>query len=255
MSVRVIKRQTSDTSSTCSPFKLPELGDPSHLAPKAGEKHHTASLSVPTSQPKPAQKPGQVAAPDSQITAEEADEILQAARSQAERVIAEAQARVAAIERETRERAQHDVQAHATLELERAVEDLRQEFTQSLHTLATLRAEIAAHAERDLVKLAIEMAKKIVQREVTVDHEVALTLARVALQRLHNRAVAKVRLHPDDYHYVSARREQAGADGSIEFIEDRLVGRGGCLVETEMGDIDARIEQQFAEIERNFLSG
>lgn len=252
MSVRIIKRQTSGASSACSPFKLPEIGD--RGAPKAAEQHRAAPAPLSTAQPKPGQR-AVVPQTDGHARPEQADEILQAAHSEAERVIAEAQARGAAIEREARERGQHEADAQAAVELEGAVEDLRQEFAQSLHQLATLRAEMAAHAERDLVKLAIEMAKKIVQREVTVDHEVALTLARVALQRLHNRAVAKVRLHPDDYHYVSARREQAGADGSIEIIEDRLVGRGGCLVETEMGDIDARIEQQFAEIERNFLSG
>lgn len=256
MSVRIIKRQTPGTASACSPFTLPEIENQPPLAPTVSEKRHAAALSpsVSKAQPKPDQR---ATAPQtgSSVAPEQAEEMIQAARAEAARTITEAQARVAEIERAARERGQSEAQAHATLELERAVDDLRGEFTQSLHKLATLHAEMAVRAERDLIKLAIEIARKIVQREVTVDHEVALTLARVALARLHNRAVAKVRLHPDDYHHVSARREQVGADSSIELIEDRLVGRGGCLVETEMGDIDARIEQQFAEIERNFLSG
>jgi len=75
----------------------------------------------------------------------------------------------------------------------------------------------------------------------------------VALSRLHSRAYAKVRLHPEDYQYLTAHRQRLRADSSIELVEDSSVSLGGCIVQTEMGDIDARIEQQFAEIERGFL--
>jgi flagellar assembly protein FliH len=40
----------------------------------------------------------------------------------------------------------------------------------------------------------------------------------------------------------------------VELVEDRSIGLGGCIVQSEMGEIDARIEQQFAEIEQEFLS-
>jgi flagellar assembly protein FliH len=258
MSARLIKRSAASTASECAPFLLPEIGVGSRPAPEANGHHQAKPL--PLNLPKAHLREGNgkaAAAPraESGVAPEDqALQIIQAARGEAEQLIAEAQARAAAIEEEAKARALAEVQANASAELNRAVGDLRQQFAESLEKLAAMRREIAARAERDLVRLAIEMAKKIVQREVTVDHEVALTLARVALERLHNRAVAKVRLNPDDYHYVSAHRERAGADSSIEIIEDRLVGRGGCLIATEMGDIDARIEQQFAEIERNFLS-
>ena len=254
MSAKLIKSQASAVAVACAPFKLPELD----AQPEAEVRPHAMPMPPPppTMPATPNRRRTDVAPPaNAQTTAEQADAVLQATRQEAEQLIAEAQARAIAIEREAQARGLAEAQANAAVDLNRAVEDLRAQLTQSLNQLSTLRAEMAERAERDTVRLAIEIAKKIVQREVTVDHEVALTLARVALARLHNRAVAKVRLHPDDYHYVIARREQAGADGSVEIIEDRQVGRGGCLVETEMGDIDARIEQQFAEIERNFLSG
>src|SRR4029434_4121362 len=99
-------------------------------------------------------------------------------------------------------------------------EDLRTQLTQSLDDLGRLKAEIAARTEGDLVRLALEIAKKVVHREVKVDHEVALTLARVALARLHSRAVATVRLHPDDYAYVISHRERLGCDRAVEIVED-----------------------------------
>jgi len=182
------------------------------------------------------------------------NEILAAAHAEAARLVAEAQARAAEIERAARERGRADAQAKAQTELNLAVEDLRAKLAASLDELDGLRAGMAAHAEQDLVRLALEIAKKIVHREVKVDHEVALTLARVALARLHSRATATVRLHPDDYAYVCANRERLGSEGAVEIIQDRSMGPGGCVVQSELGEIDGRIEQQFAEVERDFLS-
>lgn len=184
---------------------------------------------------------------------QEAETIVTQARAQAEQIIAQAQASAAEIERQARERGLADAEATITIEAAHAVEPLREKLTNTLAELANLRPMIAARAERDLVRLALEIAKKVVHREVTMDHEIALTLARVALSRLHNRAIATVHLHPDDYNYVVMHRDKLGSGVSLELIEDRSIERGGCLVSTEMGDIDARIEQQFAEIERGFM--
>lgn len=186
-----------------------------------------------------------------------ADNIVRTARAEADRLLANAQAHVIEIEAAARERGMAEAlavaQAQMHEEMQLAVTDLRAHLTTTLDELADLRAQMAAQAEQDLVRLALEIAKKVVQREVRVDHEIVLTLARVAIARLHSRANATVRLHPDDYNYVWSHRERLNAESSVEIVEDRSVGRGGCIVQSEMGEIDARIEQQFAEIEQEFL--
>lgn len=178
---------------------------------------------------------------------------LKAARAEAEQIIAKARAEASEIEREARERGLSAARASVQTEAAQLAEPLRQQLAQTIEEVAALRASIAERTERDLVKLAIEIAKKIVHREVTTDNEIALTLARVALARLHTRAEATVHLHPDDFAYVSKHSDRLTNGSAVELVEDRAVGRGGCLIVTEMGDTDARIEQQFAEIERSFL--
>jgi flagellar assembly protein FliH len=261
MSAKLIRRATDRPASAYAPLTLPsleELALPEPEPPPAAHAPHSAlacstlpAVAVPETHAPQDHHPAGLAHLGE--PAEMAHQIIEAARQEAEQVLAEARAVAAEIERESCERGLAEGQASAAAETSRAVEDLRQQLTQSLLEVARLRAEIAARAERDLVRLAIEIAKKIVHREVVVDHEIALTLARVALARLHNRAVARVCLHPEDYNYIQTHRERLGTDSSIEIVEDRAVGRGGCLVQTEMGDVDARIEQQFAEIERAFL--
>jgi flagellar assembly protein FliH len=180
--------------------------------------------------------------------------LIEEVNEEAKRIIAEATMRANQIENEARDRGIAEARSRMALEVNKAVEPLRERLTQTLDELASLRSSLMARTERDLVRLALEIAKKVVHREVTIDHEIALTLARVSLGRIHNRAAATIHLHPEDYTYVSAHREQLSSISAIEIIEDRSIGRGGCLIQTEMGDVDARIEQQFAEIERGLMN-
>ena len=183
----------------------------------------------------------------------DAGALVAEAQAEAERLLAGARTGAAEVERQARERGMAEARAHAEGEIARLVEPLRAQFAESLDEVAALREHLAAQAEREMVRLAVEIAKKIVQREVTMDAEITLTLARVALSRINSRTVAIVRLNPEDFAYVNARRDRLGANVSVEIVSDASVGRGGCLVETESGDVDARIEQQFAEIERSLL--
>jgi flagellar assembly protein FliH len=182
----------------------------------------------------------------------QAAEILNGARAQAARMIADAEAQVARVEREAMERGLDEARAAMGAEVSAAVADLREQLARSLNEVAALRITMAEQSERELVHLALEIAKKVVHREVAIDPDIPLTLARLALARLQ-RVAAVVRLHPEDFEYVSARREELRATAMIELVSDPAIGRGGCVVESERGDIDARIEQQFANIERGLL--
>ena len=183
----------------------------------------------------------------------QAHELLATAQAQADDLLTKAQARVSQIEGDAYEKGMTTAQAKVAEEINAAVADLREKLAHTVSELEPLYAMIAARAERDLVKLALEIARKVVQREVTTDPDIVLTLVRVALERLHPRAVAKVLLHPEDFEYVNARRPELSHGSTLELIADVSIGRGGCLVQSEHGDMDARLEQQFASIERGFF--
>jgi flagellar assembly protein FliH len=158
-----------------------------------------------------------------------------------------------AIEKEARENSTQLVAAEVEKEITRTVDPWHEQLSDTLAEVGRLREAIATRAERELVRLAIEIAKKVVHREVTIDNEIVMTLARIGISRMHNRVAATIHLHPDDFAYVTTHRHTLDAGHALELVEDRSIGRGGCLVQTEMGDVDTRIEQQFAEIERAFL--
>jgi flagellar biosynthesis/type III secretory pathway protein FliH len=175
------------------------------------------------------------------------------AESEADQIISRARAMAVAIETEARENSSRLVAAEVAKEITRTVDPWHQQLSDTLAEVGRLREVIATSAERELVRLAIEIAKKVVHREVTIDNEIVMTLARIGISRMQNRVAATIHLHPDDFAYVTAHRATLDAGHALELMEDRSIGRGGCLVQTAMGDVDTRIEQQFAELERAFL--
>lgn len=240
-----------------APLRLPQVDERgATMTSVGGIADRSANPVIETFVP-PTLMPARQAPPQQlsqQLPQEDPGLLVEQARAEAAQIIADANARVGEIERTARENAVAEVRASFAEEAAAEAAALRMQLTQSLEEIAELREQMATYAEREMVQLAIEIAKKIVRREVTVDREIVVTLARVALSRLHNRALATVRLHPEDHEYVSARREKLGTQGTVQLIEDASIHRGGCLIETDFGDVDARIEQQFHEIERGFLN-
>jgi len=173
--------------------------------------------------------------------------------SQAAKIIDDAHARAALIESEMRQQMQEVIEAEVAAEIARVVDPWRDELIQSLEKISAIRSTLVAQTEAELVRLALEIAQKVIHVEVS-NHQVALELTRAALSRIPNRTPATVHLHPEDLAYVELNQHQLPTSHVLTFVEDRSIGRGGCVVQTEMGEVDASIEQQFAEIEEKLLS-
>ena len=183
----------------------------------------------------------------------DAEDILQSAREEAAQIIAQAESQKELIEQSVRDKALGEIRAEIQAEMAHELELLRQELALTIEQISSLHSQITDRAETDLVELALEIAKKVIGREITIDREVALTLAKIALSKLHNRTSAKVRLNPTDFAYLQSHRERFNFHGSLELIEDASISQGGCLIQTENGDIDARIESQLDEISYGLL--
>lgn len=135
-------------------------------------------------------------------------------------------------------------QAAAQLENETA------RAARAVEELAGLKPRLRASAERELVELALAIARRILRRELHVDAEAVLGLAKAALEKASLREVTEVRLHPGLAAPVRAHLARIGAPQSIEIREDPSLEPGAVLVETVRGTIDASLETQLDEIGR-----
>jgi flagellar assembly protein FliH len=135
---------------------------------------------------------------------------------------------------------------------ERATAMLRR-LEQTLVELAALRHEMIRQTERQMVQLALAIAKRIVRREIALDRDLTQTMVRLALERLGDSTSVSVRLHPEDFAAIGAGANQ-WERSHVSVVADRDVSRGGCLVESDFGSIDGSIEAQFQELARALLA-
>lgn len=164
----------------------------------------------------------------------------------------EQQARLAALEREafTKGYAQGE---RAGLEAGgKRAEAMLRRVAQTLEDLAGLRQSLIRDTERQMVQLALTLARRVVHREVSLDPELTGALAHVALEKLATTTPATIRLHPDDYTIVTQDGPKWGST-TVTVVPDPAIPRGGCIVESDFGYVDATIDRQFEELSRVLL--
>jgi len=131
-------------------------------------------------------------------------------------------------------------------EVRRAVEHLAQVATE----VTASRADALRRAEADIVQLSIEIARRILHRELSVDPGALGALIRAALDKLVGQQVCRVRVHPDQEQLVRKCLAELGRAGDVEVLSDTTQSRNGALFETDSGFMDASVETQLREIER-----
>lgn len=133
------------------------------------------------------------------------------------------------------------------------VQAVVKQLADSIATVAGTRAETIRRAEADTVKLAIEIARRVVHRELTVDGSALESLIRAALEKLQAQEIHRVRIHPEQERTLKACLEQSGRGQSVSVVADPLQARGGAVFEISRGSLDASVETQLAEIERGLI--
>ena len=123
-------------------------------------------------------------------------------------------------------------------------------FARATTEVHRLRAEIVERLERDAVEMALALAEQIVAGAIDVAPERVLDGVRGALRRVSDRHRVTILVNPADLELVSGRIDDVRAElGGIDHCDvqaDRRVARGGTVVSTAEGEIDAQVETQFA---------
>jgi flagellar assembly protein FliH len=132
-------------------------------------------------------------------------------------------------------------------------EAMLRRLAETLGELTALRATMIRQTENQLVELALAVARRVVHREIALDRDLLIAIARVALDRLGESAQVTVRLHPEEFAATAAAQVSESSASGITFVADARVGRGGCRVESDMGMIEAGVDAQIQEIARALL--
>jgi flagellar assembly protein FliH len=126
-------------------------------------------------------------------------------------------------------------------------------LTETLDELTTLRAQMIHQTELQMVQLALAVARRVVHREISLDRDLLVAMARVALDRLGESIQVIVRLNPDDFDATAVSRASQWTGTNVTVVADSRVGRGGCRIESDLGVLDAGADAQIQEIARALL--
>lgn len=124
----------------------------------------------------------------------------------------------------------------------------------ALAEFSAMKDELFVQAERDLLKLSMLVARKVVAREVEADDHVTAENLKRCLDVLSNRKNITVRVAPSVLETMQeCLGELAKATGELSTTRlegDPDISPGGCVITASQGSLDARIETQFEELER-----
>ena len=140
-------------------------------------------------------------------------------------------------------------EAAARQRSESQVREAVEKLAATVVELAATRGDAIRRAEADLVRLAIEIARRILHREISLDPSALEALIGAALEKLRSQEVYRVRVHPAQEQPVRACLRQIGRDPDVEVVSDASQPRGGVVFEISRGSLDASVETQLREIE------
>jgi flagellar biosynthesis/type III secretory pathway protein FliH len=165
-------------------------------------------------------------------------EMVAAAEAEAQRILGEARAASARVHADAAAAGYAEGRASAAGVLARA---------------AAERERLLQEAEREVVAIALAVARKLLLRELAASPEAVVELARAALAEARERRQVVLRVSPADAAAIRAAEGGLAAAlvrATLDVREDLAVEPGGAVVETEAGRVDARIESQLAVVAR-----
>ncbi len=135
--------------------------------------------------------------------------------------------------------------------------DLQRLQTGVLNSLRDAVSGVLQDSETMLLDLAFEVAEKVIDG-VPISREVVEANVRSALDEAKDATQFTIHLHPDDLELLKRQTsdllDESATGRPMRFVPDPEVGRGGCLVRTEFGSIDARRETRLARLRQALQS-
>jgi len=199
---------------------------------------------------------------------DEAQSLKRKAQDEADKIIADANKKTKQIEADFRaslENERKDMEDESRVagreagfdEGKAEVERLVERTQTILQRAQDKRAEILEETEQEIISLVLLIAKKVIK--VISENQKSVIISNVvqALRKVKGRGNIIIRVNMADLKLTTEHTKDfinivEGAK-SIQIVEDTSIDEGGCIIETDFGEIDARISSQLMELESKIL--
>ena len=174
---------------------------------------------------------------------------LPRAQSEATKILNQAKAEAEGIRNKAREEGMVQGRGQGNKEAEQKVK----EALETLNEAVKERKKIIKDAEAEILRLALKAAEQIIRSEVSLHRDVCLNIVSEAINRVSDREQVIVKVNREDAEYIKKYKDRLAGivDGvkSFSVLEDSQIEPGGCVIETNLGYVDARISTKLAALE------
>lgn len=192
-----------------------------------------------------------------------ANQVIEEANKQAEEILAEAH-----------RKAKENARQLAEREMEKAYEEgfskgyeegltkanneakiIRNQASVVLKQAETHRAETLENLEKDIINLSVDIAQKLIARQLSLEPETVISIAHEAIQLIKTREKVTIFINPAENEvfelYKGELHRMLPANASLDLITDEAITPGGCIVETEHGKVEATLESRWDTLLEN----
>ena len=184
----------------------------------------------------------------------------EAAKKRSEDIIREAQEKAEQLEKEAYEEGFAQGEKDGVQLGEKKALKVMENIENILTEMSHLKKELIKKYEKEILETIFAIAKKIIHLQIGSDGSAIEGTVLKALHMATDKSRIILKVNPEDFDYVERLRPEFFSKfedlKSVVVNSDPSVTRGGCVIETPYGDVDARIETQLEQIyeslERSF---
>ena len=132
-------------------------------------------------------------------------------------------------------------------------------FKGQFRAFLTAKKEVFEYIAPDILEISVDIARKIIKKEVTSDPQVVMnTILDILKTVSKTEPKILIKVHPSEVQFVKDSMPNAiyelGVEAKISVVADENLQQGGCIFETSNGIVDASIDAQ-VEIIKKALKG
>lgn len=181
---------------------------------------------------------------------EKASKIIEQAQSESQEIMENAQSEA----EELRQNAKIEGLEEGKREGQDQISEIINEAMETLNEAIKQRKKIIKDSESEIVRLSLKIAEQIIHSEVSVNKDAVMGIVAEAINRVSDRESVIVKVNKDDAEFIKNNKDKLSGivDGvkNLSILEDSQVDPGGCVVETHLGFVDARISTKLSLIEQ-----
>lgn len=144
--------------------------------------------------------------------------------------------------------------AQVKKEMNGAIEEANAKAKRIIEIAECEKKETILKAERQILEIVTAIAGKIVKDKFAEDHTLIVEVIKKALEKVKNQRKINIRVSINDYEFVMQSKltfeSMLDSDFELSITDDKLIENGGCVIESENGTVDARLETQLDALKK-----